>query len=101
MAENIEKTLCKMLMTTEFNLQLDESTPPRNESLLLAYVHFIKGGSLCQELLFARLLGTDTKGESVYRAMDTISRKKSIPLTNIISCATDGTPFMVDRPIDF
>ena len=70
MAENVEETLSKMLMTTEFSLQLDESTHPGNESLLLAYVHFIKGESLCQELLFSRLLETDTKGESVYRAVE-------------------------------
>ena len=63
MVENVEETLSKMLMTTEFSLQLDESTLPGNESLLLAYVCFIKGRSLCQELLFARLLETGTKGE--------------------------------------
>ncbi len=97
MAENVEETLSKMLMTTEFSLQLDESTLPGNESLLLAYVRFIKGGSLCQELLFARLLETDTKGESVYRAVEDYFQKKSIPFTNIISCATDGAPSMVGR----
>ena len=48
MAENFEETLSKMLMTTEFSLHLDESTLPGNESLLLGYVRFIKGGSLCQ-----------------------------------------------------
>ena len=97
MAENVEETLSKMLMTTEFSLQLDEYTFPRNESLLLAYVRFIKGGGLlCQELLFARLLETDTKGESVYRAVDYYFQEKSIPLTNI-SCATDGALSMVGR----
>ena len=44
MAENIKETFSKMLMTTEFSLQLDESTLLGNESLLLAYVRFIKGG---------------------------------------------------------
>ena len=97
MAENFGETLSKMLMTTEFSLQLDESTLPGNELLTLAYVRFIKGGSLCQELLFARLLETDTKGESVYRAVKDYFQKKSIPLTNMISCATDGTPSMVGR----
>ena len=101
MAENDEETLSKMLMTTEFSLQLDESTLPANESLLLAYLRFIKGGSLCQELLFACLLETDTKGESVYRAMEDYFQKKSIPLTNIISCATDGAPSMVGRHCGF
>ena len=43
MAEKVEETLSKILMTTEFSLQLDESTLPGNESLLLAYVRFIKG----------------------------------------------------------
>ena len=76
MAENVGETLSKMLMTTEFSLQLDESTLPGKESLLLPYVRFIKGGSLCQELLFARLLETDTKGESVYRAVEDYFQKK-------------------------
>ena len=97
MAENVEETLSKMLMRTEFSLHFDKSILPGNESLLLAYVGFIKGGSQCQELLFARLLETDTKGESVYRAVEDNFKKKSIPLTNIISCDTDGAPIMVGR----
>ena len=80
MAKNVEETLSKMLMTTEFSLQLDEFTLPGNESLLLAYIRFIKGGSLCQELLFARLLETDTKGESVYRAVEDYFQKKAFHL---------------------
>ena len=64
------------LMTTEFSLQLDKSTLPGHESLLLAYVRFIKDGSLCQELLFARRLETDTKGESVYRTLEYYFQKK-------------------------
>ena len=101
MAENVKETLSKMLITTEFSLQLDEYTLPRNKSLLLAYVHFIKGGSLYQELLFAHLLETDTKGESVYRAVEDYFQKKSIQLTNIISCATDGALSMVGRHCGF
>ena len=97
MAENVEESLSKMFMTNEFSLQLDESTLPRNKSLLLANVRFIKGWSLCQELLFAHLLETDTKGESVYRAVEDYFQKKSIQLTNIITCATDGAPSMVGR----
>ena len=96
-AENVVEILSKMLMTTEFSLQLNKSTFPGNELLHFAYVRFIKGGSLCQELLFARLLETDTKGESVYQPEEDYFQKKSIPLTNIISCATDDAPSMVGR----
>ncbi|XP_066965478.1 protein FAM200C-like [Macrobrachium rosenbergii] len=95
MAENIEETLCNMLRTTEFSLQLDESTLPGNESLLLAYVRFVKDESLVQELLFARQLETDTKGESVFRV--DFFKAKDIPLSNILACATDGAPSMVGR----
>lgn len=97
MAENIEETLCNMLRTTEFSLQLDESTLPGNESLLLAYVRFVKDESLVQELLFARQLETDTKGESIFRVVDDFFKEKDIPLSNILACATDGAPSMVGR----
>ena len=33
----------------------------------------------------------------MYRAVEDYFQKKSIPLTNIISCATDGAPSMVGR----
>ena len=90
-----------MLMTTEFSLQLNKPTLPGNQSLLLAYVRFVKDGSLCQELLFACLLETDTNGDSVYQAVEDYFKKKSIPRTNIFSCATDGAPSMVGHHFGF
>ena len=101
MAENVEETLSKML-TTEFSLQLDESTLPGNESLLFAYVRFIKGGSLCQELLFARLLETDTKGESVYRAVEDYFQKKkhSTYKHHLMCCRWRPRPWLV-ATVDF
>ena len=95
MAENIEKTLCNILTATEFSMQLDESTLPVKESLLLAYVCFVKDGSLVQELLFARQLQTDTKGESVFYVVENFFKEKDIPLSNILACATDGAPSMI------
>uniref|UniRef100_A0A5S6QBN6 DUF4371 domain-containing protein n=1 Tax=Trichuris muris TaxID=70415 RepID=A0A5S6QBN6_TRIMR len=76
MANDVEVTLCDFLKATQFSLQLDESTLPGNEALLLAYVRFIKAEKLEQEMLFAREL------------------EKQIPLANIISIATDGAPSM-------
>ncbi|KYN29155.1 hypothetical protein ALC57_01414 [Trachymyrmex cornetzi] len=55
--------ICVFLKTTQFSLQLDESTLLGNEAPLLAYVRFIKKEKNCQELLFAKNLITDTKGE--------------------------------------
>jgi hypothetical protein len=97
MAENVEDILCSILRTTEFALQLDESTLPGNESVLLAYVRFIKNENLSQELLFARQLKTDTKGESIFRIVEQFFRDKKIPLSNILAVATDGAPSMTGR----
>jgi hypothetical protein len=97
MADNAEDTLCSVLKMIDFALQLDKSTLAGNESLLLAYVRFIKDESLVQELLFARLLHIQTKGESIYSVVEQFFREKEIPLTNILSCATDGAPSMVGR----
>jgi hypothetical protein len=96
-AENIEDILCSTLRTTEFVLQLDESTLPGNESLLVAYVRFIKDERLAQEMLFARQLETDTNGKSIFHTVDQIFKDKEIPLTNILTCATDGAPSITGR----
>ncbi|XP_072400769.1 SCAN domain-containing protein 3-like [Diabrotica undecimpunctata] len=70
MSEDVERSLTDYLKTTEFSLQLDESTLPNNESLLLAYVRFIKSEKICQELLFVRTLKTDTKGKSILDVLE-------------------------------
>uniref|UniRef100_A0A5S6QFW0 DUF4371 domain-containing protein n=1 Tax=Trichuris muris TaxID=70415 RepID=A0A5S6QFW0_TRIMR len=95
MAVDVEDTLCNFLRTTQFSLQLDESVLPGNEALLLAYVRFIKEEKLAQELLFARNLVTDTKGQSIFLVVEEFFTEKEIPLTNIMAVATDGAPSMV------
>lgn len=97
MSEDVESSLVDFLKTTEFSLQLDESTLPRNESLLLVYVRFIKDEIICQELLFARSLETDTKGKSIFSVLEQYFEEKRIPIKNILSVATDGAPAMVGR----
>ena len=79
MASDVEKTLCSILKTTEFSLQIDESTLPGNEALLLAYVRFIHEEIMVEEMLFARALVTDTKGESIYKVVENLFQEKEIP----------------------
>lgn len=63
----------------------------------MVYVRFIKDESICQGLLFARTLETDTKGKSVFGVLEHYFEEKGIPLNNILSVATDGAPAMVGR----
>ena len=95
MADDVEEKLCDILKGTTFSLQIDESTLPGNEALLLGYVRFIKEERICEELLFARTVLTNKTGENIFRVVETYFNEKGIPLTNIVSCATDGEPAMV------
>lgn len=97
MAGNIETSLCQYLQTSKFALQLDESTLPGNESLLLSYVRFVKDGKSQEELLFAKIMKTDTKGETLFRTLENFLEEKDIPWSNIVAVATDGAPAMVGR----
>lgn len=97
MSCDIESFLCNYLHTTHFSIQLDESTLPGNEALLLAYVRFIMDQEIHEEILFARTLTTDTKGESIFNVLRDYFMEKAIPLSNIMSVATDGAPAMVGR----
>lgn len=95
MSHDVESYLCNYLQTTYFSIQLDESTLPGNEALLFSYVRFVMDLQIHEELLFARTLTTDTKGESIFNVLKDYFTEKAIPLTNIISAATDGAPAMV------
>ena len=65
MAEDVEVQLCDDLRKNKFSLQLDESTLPSNDSLLLAYVRYIANETLKQELLFAD--GNRYKGSKYFK----------------------------------
>ncbi|KFD54691.1 hypothetical protein M513_04391 [Trichuris suis] len=95
MGKDVEESLCNFLKSTKFSLQLDESSLPGNEAILLAYVRFIKEEDLAQEFLFARELVMDSKGKSMFQVVEGYFKEKEILLTNVISVATDGAPSMV------
>ena len=63
-----------------------------NESLLLGYARFVHNGVLCEELAIALSLNTNTRGETVFPEVQTYLEINAIPLTNVISCATDRAP---------
>ena len=68
------------------------------ESLLFAYVHFVKDENLVQDLLFARQLETDKRGVSILCRLE-FFKEKDIPLSNILACATDGASSMIGHHI--
>ena len=56
-----------------------------------------KKEEIYQELLLAKYLQNDTKGEKTFLALDEFFKEKGIPLRKILSIATDGAPAMAGR----
>ena len=63
----------------------------------MAYVRYIDNGKVMEELLFCKCLQTDATGQTIFQTLLAYLQDKSIPLTNIVACATDGAPAMVGR----
>lgn len=85
------------MVSIKFCLQVDESTLPDNEALLLAYVKYFRGEKTVQEMPFARTLIAVTKGQFIFNTVKNYFKEKNILLVNIMSVATDKAPKMVDR----
>lgn len=79
MSHDIESYSCNYLQTFYFSIKLDESTLPGNEALVLAYIRFAMDQEIHKELLFARTLTTDTKGESIFNVLKDYFTEKAIP----------------------
>ncbi len=99
MGADSEEQLCAILRDTQFSLPLDETTTADNNALLMAYVGYKAPNTqeMAEEFMFARYLVTDTRGQTIFNAVDAYLREKAIPITNILTCATDGAPAMVGQ----
>ena len=59
MAKDVENKLFDYLKNCEFAIQRDESTVRDSETLPMAYVRYVRGNTLVEELLFARSMATN------------------------------------------
>ena len=97
MGEGVENSLCYHLKKCQFSIQLDDFILPNNEALLLSYVRFIKERHVCHELLFAKNVVSNTKGEFIFNTINRFFQEKEILFQNILSAATISAPAMTGR----
>lgn len=95
MADDVKSILVQDLQHCKFSLTVDESTFA-NQSVLLAFVRYIKDSRLREELLFMKTL-INTTGEQVYNAVTDFLKTNDISMDNIISICTDGAPSMIGK----
>lgn len=97
MGKDVEMQLVEKLKSSNFSLQLDESTIRDSEALLLAYVRYIDKESFQEEMLFCESLETTTTSKDIYSKVKNYLNLHEIPIDNILSIAADGAPAMMGR----
>ena len=98
MSSDVESLLVEISKTSKFSIQQDEPTVSDSRAILMAYARFIDDScKLCEEILFAKLLETDTTGLSIFEARKSWFDENQILFGNLVSCATDGAPPMLGK----
>lgn len=67
----------------------------------MMFVRFLHADDICQEMLYALKLATDTTGESIIKKSWAYFVENSIPLENVVACATDSTASMARKYREF
>ena len=101
-SSDVENHLVEKSKTSKFSIQLDESTVGDNRAILMAYACFIDDScELCEEMLLAKLLETDTTGLSIFEATKSWFDENQMSFGNLVFCATDGAPFVFGKQNGF
>ena len=95
MADDVKSMFIQDLRDSKFSLTVDESTFA-NQSVLLAFVRYVKDVKICEELLFMKTL-INTTGEHVCNAVTNCFKINDISIHNMISVCTDGAPSMIGK----
>lgn len=85
--EQLSTTLC----VNHFSIQVDETTK-EDTTLIMAYVRYLSACGEAEEFLFGKYLTTDTRGQTIFSALEEYFQEKSITFSNLLACATDGAP---------
>ena len=96
LTDDVDKILASELEDSKLSLQLDESTFV-SSNLLMAYVRYYSQSQkdIIDEILFAKHLTADAKGETILQCVQQCFKKHKKPLSNISAVATDGAPAVI------
>ena len=102
MSEDIKDQVIDQLKSAgPFALQLDESTDVSSCAQLIAFVRYVHNGAFKDEFLCMIDLPSRTRGEDVFRAIDTFFRENDIKWERLCGLCTDGAPAMLGHSSGF
>ncbi|CAI9736936.1 Hypothetical predicted protein [Octopus vulgaris] len=90
------KKIVEILRTTNFSIQVDDSTI-HNQVILLVYVRFNHEDDIREEMLFIKSFFETTNGEDIFNEVMQYFNDKNIPSTNLINTASYGAAAMTGK----
>ncbi|XP_064113661.1 zinc finger BED domain-containing protein 5-like [Macrobrachium nipponense] len=96
MVDNCETVLINCIKTSPvgFTIQLDESTDVAGLAVLLVFVRYVSDESVHEDLLLCQALETTTRGEDIFKILDTYFTKNDLSWVLGIAVCTDGAKAM-------
>jgi hypothetical protein len=91
---DIQEQLESQLIGKLFAIQLDEATDSNNESHLICYIRFCKSNTICEELLFCKLIEGKTTGNELFRITNNAIIAANLQWKNCVGICTDGAQAM-------
>jgi len=77
-----------------FGIQLDESANDAGLAQLIVFVRGIFQDEIFEDLLFCKTLKTSTKGEDIFKLLDSFFSEHQLEWTNCVSVCMDGAKAM-------
>lgn len=97
MAVSIRDELISRLKSTNFALQMDESTDVAGLAVLLVLVRYQHEKSLEEDLLICEPLTSNTTGFEIFTVLNNFFIKNQIPWEHCVDICTDGAKAMVGK----
>ena len=102
MSEDIQnQVIDQMKSAGSFALQLDESTDISSCAQLIAFVRYVHNGTFKDEFLCILDLPSRTRGEDIFKTIDTFFKANDIKWELLCGLFTDGAPAKLGIAEDF
>lgn len=93
-AEDLHAQLMEKVKNCDFALQVDEATDLHRDAHLIAYIRFVDGEEMREEVLFCEPFLSNTTGESIFSMIDSFLKKNNMSWNKCVGICTDGARAM-------
>ena len=94
MSEDLELQLIDKLRDNHFALQVDEATDSSKDCHLIAYVRYVHGRELYEDLLFCKPILKRATADELLNIIDNYIQKFELRWNNCVGICTDGAKTM-------